>query len=135
MRDLPLVNKMPYILVGGGGAKMGYFWPFGANFGRFWPENKILGPKTGIFGIFGWGPKLRNFGNIFTSATARSKSAKVQYTLEHSGEFFHFFCVIWFITLITYGRHCFGSFPITFFWWSLILSKLKIPYLMTEKNM
>ena len=42
---------MPYILVGGGGAKMGYFWPFGANFGHFWPENQILGPKTGIFGI------------------------------------------------------------------------------------
>ena len=33
---------MPYNLVGGGGAKNGYFWPFGAIFGLFWPEIKIF---------------------------------------------------------------------------------------------
>ena len=59
---------MPLTLVGGGGAKNGYFWPFGAKNRDFLGFLGFLGPKTGVFGIFGGGPKIRIFGNIFTSA-------------------------------------------------------------------
>ena len=64
-----LVNKMPYILVGGGGPKwviFGHLGPISAIFGQ---KTKFWGQKQGFLG-FWLGQKIRIFGNIFTSVTS-----------------------------------------------------------------
>ena len=48
-----------------------------------------LGPKTGGFGIFGGGPKIRIFGNIFTSGGGSDDLP--QKKRKKKGEFLHAF--------------------------------------------